>query len=199
MADRVEVTRHTDFDPDDVEWVRERPDRGAIEIVEPDPTWPEQFAEVAGRIADALGPAALAIEHVGSTSVPDLPAKPVIDVDLIVTDSADEASYVPALESAGFLLLLREPGFHQHRLLAGESPTVNLHVWSPGSPEAERHRLLRDWLVDHPADRARYADAKRSAAAATNGTDGTVQEYNERKQDVIRDILDRVFRAHGLA
>ena len=82
----------------------------------------------------------LALEHVGSTSVADLPAKPVIDIDLTVHDSSDEAAYVPALEEVGFVLQIREPRWHEHRCLVASSPAANLHVWSPDSPEAIRHR-----------------------------------------------------------
>jgi GrpB-like predicted nucleotidyltransferase (UPF0157 family) len=141
----------------------------------------------------------LALEHVGSTSVPGLPAEPVIEIDLTVADSADEAAYVPALATAGFVLLAREPSWHEHRcLVATAPPATNLHVWSPGSPEAIRHRMYRAWLCDHPDDRRRDADAKRAAAAAANESGEAVMDDNQRKQPVIRDILDRIFRAHGM-
>ena len=193
MGEHTDVTRHVDDDPDDVEWVRERPDRPLV-VVEPDPTWPQAYADVATRVRTALGDRVLALDHVGSTAVPGLPAKPVIDVDLTVADSSDEPSYVPALERVGFLLQLREPAWHQHRVLVGEQPPTNLHIWSPGSPEAVRHRIFRDWLIEHPDDRDRYVAAKRAAAGAT----ADVAEYNRHKQDVIREILDRAFRANGL-
>ena len=132
-----------------------------IAVIDPDPSWPAQFDELADRIRGALGGRVLALEHVGSTSVPDLPAKPIIDIDLVVTDSSDEAAYVPALEQIGFVLLVREPGWHQHRLMVATSPPANLHVFSPDSPEVIRHRMFRDWLRDHPDDRVLYTDAKR--------------------------------------
>jgi GrpB-like predicted nucleotidyltransferase (UPF0157 family) len=193
------VTRHSDADPDGVEWVGEDPVRSTIEIVDPDPAWPAHYAELAARVRRALGAAALALEHVGSTSVPDLPAKPVIDIDLTVADPRDEGAYVPALEREGFRLRLREPGWHEHRLLVTTSPPpANLHVFGADSPELVRHRMFRDWLRDHPDDRAQYAAIKRSSATASNAAAEAAVDYNRRKEPVIRDILDRMFRANGL-
>jgi len=145
-----------------------------------------------------LGDRALAIEHVGSTSVPGLPAKPIIDIDVSVVDPRAESTYVPDLEAIGFRLRVREPGWHGHRLLVVDRPRANVHVFGPDSPELIRHRMLRDWLIDHPDDRQRYAAAKRDSAAASNAAREAVIAYNQRKQPVIREILDRMFRAHGL-
>ncbi|HRE02752.1 MAG TPA: GrpB family protein, partial [Ilumatobacteraceae bacterium] len=104
-----------------------------------DPVWPERFARARERIAAALDAAALAIEHVGSTSVPGLSAKPVIDIDLTVADSSDEGAWLPQLEAAGFALAVREPDWEQHRMLRGADPAVNLHVFSAGAREPQRH------------------------------------------------------------
>lgn len=152
-------------------------------------------ADTAGA---ALGDVALSIEHVGSTSVPGLPAKPIIDIDLTVPDSRDEDAYRPALEAAGFLVLFREPVFHEHRFARSDSPPANIHIWSPDCPEAIRHRMLRDWLIAHPEEREQYAAAKFASAEQINAEGGRVMDYNQRKQPVIRDILERMFRAHGL-
>jgi GrpB-like predicted nucleotidyltransferase (UPF0157 family) len=193
------ITRHSDADPDGVDWVGEDPFPSPIEIVGPDPAWPTHYAELAERIRRALGAAALALEHVGSTSVADLPAKPIIDIDLTVADPRDERSYVPALEREGFRLRLREPGWHEHRLfVTTRPPRANLHVFGADSPELVRHRMFRDWLRDHPDDRAQYAAIKRSSAAAANADGEGVVDYNQRKEPLIRDILDRMFRANGL-
>jgi GrpB-like predicted nucleotidyltransferase (UPF0157 family) len=193
-----EITRHDDVDPDDDIWVGGQPVATPISVVESDPTWPHQFDVLATRIRDALGARVLALEHVGSTSVPGLPAKPVIDIDLTVVDSSDEVAYVPALERAGFVLRIREPRWHQHRCLMSTDPKSNVHVWGPGCPEAIRHAMFRDWLRTHPDDRARYADAKRSAADVSTAAGEAVMDYNLRKQPVIREILDEMFRAHGM-
>jgi GrpB-like predicted nucleotidyltransferase (UPF0157 family) len=193
-----DITRHDDYDPDDDPWVGGRPDVSPIAVADPDPSWPAQFEELAQRIRRALGDRVLELEHVGSTSVPGLPAKPVIDIDLTVADSSDERTYVPALEAEGFTLRIREPRWHEHRCLAAASPRCNLHVWSPDSPEVIRHRMFRDWLREHPEDRVRYAEAKRASADASNSAAEDVMAYNLRKQPVVREILDRMFRAHGM-
>jgi len=195
-----EITRHWDQDPDEIPWVAGHPASTApIEISEPDPAWPAQYEGLAARVRAALGERVVHLEHVGSTSVPGLPAKPIIDIDLTVPDSRDEPRYVPALEAAGFQLQIREPSWHEHRCFASTAgPRCNLHVWSPDSPEAIRHRMLRDWLREHADDRRRYAAVKRESADATNAAGGLVMDYNLRKEPVIREILDRVFRAHGL-
>jgi GrpB-like predicted nucleotidyltransferase (UPF0157 family) len=198
MATVEQITRHEDADPDDDVWVGAPPPPTPIDVVEADPSWPSQFEEVVSRIRRALGDRALALEHVGSTSVPDLPAKPIIDIDLTVSDASDESAYVPALESVGFVLTIREPSWHQHRMMVATSPVANLHVWSPDSPEAIRHVMFRDWLREHPDECRRYADAKRAAAEAANADGETMMDYNLRKQPVVREILDRIFRAHGM-
>jgi GrpB-like predicted nucleotidyltransferase (UPF0157 family) len=143
---------------------------------------------VAARVEAALGGAVVALEHVGSTSVPGLPAKPIVDVTLVVADPVDEATYVPALEDAGFLLHLREPGWHQHRLLKGSDPVVNLHVFGPGCAEVERMLLFRDRLRAHPDERERYAQAKRELAARTWAY---VQDYADAKSEVVEAIIAR--------
>ena len=131
--------------------------------------------------------------------MPGLAAKPIIDVDLTVIDSSDESAYVAPLEAAGFVLMIREPGWHQHRMMvAATSPLAKLHVWSPDSPEAIRHVMFRDWLRDHPNDCRRYADAKQAAAVASNEIGETVMDYNLRKQPVVRDILDHIFEVRGM-
>ena len=194
-----DITRHHDWADrknDDI-WVGRRPAPGPIVIVEHDPAWPDRYDAVAEQIRAALGDAVLALDHVGSTAVPGLAAKSVIDVDLTVVDSADEAIYVPALEASGFLLAIREPHWHEHRAFKGDDPRVNLHVFSPDCPEAIRHLMFRDWLRAHPDDVALYAGAKRAAAEST--ADGEhVMDYNQRKESVILEIYARMFAAHGL-
>jgi GrpB-like predicted nucleotidyltransferase (UPF0157 family) len=197
MPTPAEITRHHE-PAGDAEWVAGGPTRGPIEVVPYDPAWPDAYARVAALVRGALGEDALDLEHVGSTSVPGLPAKPVIDVDLTVADSGDEAAYLDRLEDAGFRLVVREPSWHQHRCLTLADPRTNLHVFSPGCPEVVRNTLFRDWLREHPDDLARYRDAKLGAAAASSAAGEHVMEYNKRKEPVIRDIHDRLFRAHGL-
>jgi GrpB-like predicted nucleotidyltransferase (UPF0157 family) len=138
------------------------------------------------------------LEHVGSTSVPGLAAKPIIDIDLIVADPGREQDYVPALERTGFRLTIREPWRYGHRALVADDPRCNLHVFGFDSPEPVRHRIFRDWLRGTPEDRDRYAAAKRQAAAAANASGEHVMQYNARKQQVLRDIYHRAFLATGL-
>lgn len=161
-----------------------------VEVVAPDPAWSQWYAELRGRLCDALGDRVLAVEHVGSTSVPGLWAKPVIDVDLTVADSGDEDAWLPALEAADFELRVREPDWEEHRCLRGNEPASNVHVFSPGAREPQRHRLFRDWLREHPEDRDRYAEVKRQVAAR-GFTDAT--RYNNAKAWIVYDIYERAF------
>ncbi len=170
-----------------------------IAVVAPDPGWPRVYAGLAGRIRAALGWRALQLDHVGSTAVPGLAAKPVIDIDLTVADPGREPDYVPALEAAGFTLAIREPWWYGHRVLrAAGRPRCNIHVFGFDSPEPVRHRIFRDWLRGNPADLDRYAAAKHQAAADANAGGEHVMQYNARKQQVVRDIYRRAFLASGL-
>jgi GrpB-like predicted nucleotidyltransferase (UPF0157 family) len=176
------------------EYLREvtigEPDRlsAPIELHEYDPAWPNVFAEEAAAISAALETRALRVEHVGSTSVPGLVAKPIIDIVLEVADSADEPAYVPDLERAGFTLRIREPRWFEHRMLRGQRRALNLHVFGAGCSETERMIRFRDRLRADPADRARYASAKRSLAARRWTY---VQEYADAKSAVVAAIMER--------
>jgi GrpB-like predicted nucleotidyltransferase (UPF0157 family) len=161
---------------------------GSIALREYDPEWAEQFAREAERVRSALGMRAMGIEHVGSTSVPGLIAKPVIDILLVVENSADEAAYVPALQAAGYVLRIREPEWHEHRMFNGAGIDLNLHVFTAGSVEIERLLLLRDRLRANPAERELYAATKRQLA---NRFWKYVQNYAEAKSEVIEAILRR--------
>lgn len=163
-----------------------------IVIGEYDPAWPAWFEWDRERIAAALGPVALSIEHAGSTSVPGLPAKPIIDILLQVDDTADEATYVPPLEEAGYRLRIREPEWLEHRLLRrrGEPHDVNLHVFSPRHAAEEIARMLafRDWLRTHEDDRNLYAATKRELSTRDWRY---VQDYADAKGEVVQQILSR--------
>lgn len=167
---------------------------GAVALREHDPAWAARYEAVRERIASALGAAALSIEHVGSTAVPGLPAKPIIDVNLLVADSRDEAAYVPALGAAGFAFRHREPDWFEHRMLRGEFPMVNLHVFSDGCDEAARMIALRDLLRADASARQRYAAAKRELAAR-DWSD--VQDYADAKTEVVRALLRDLSGAGG--
>jgi GrpB-like predicted nucleotidyltransferase (UPF0157 family) len=160
-----------------------------ILIANYDARWPELFRREAARIRRALGASALRIEHVGSTSVPGLAAKPVIDVLLEVADSADEGAYAPLLEAAGYSLHISEPDWYEHRLFKGPDSDINLHVFSAGCPEIERMIKFRDWLRSNAADRERYECVKCSLAAQEWNS---VQDYADAKTAVVAEILARV-------
>jgi GrpB-like predicted nucleotidyltransferase (UPF0157 family) len=118
----------------------------------------------------------------------------------VVADSADEAAYVPALVGAGFVHTIREPWWHEHRLLKYDDPVTHLHVFGPDCPEVIRHLMFHDWLVEHPEERERYATAKREAAAEMNARagGGTGMDYNRHKEPVVGEIYARMFRAHRM-
>jgi GrpB-like predicted nucleotidyltransferase (UPF0157 family) len=165
-----------------------RPLSGRILIVDYDPQWPEMFAREAERIQRALGSRALRIEHTGSTAVPGLPAKPVIDVVLEVTNSADESAYVPALEAVGYILRIREPNWHEHRLLKRTDTEMHLHVFSAGCPEIDRMLKFRDWLRNNTADRELYGRTKRDLVQKDWKH---MQNYADAKSAVVEEILAR--------
>lgn len=165
-----------------------KPLNGAITLVPYDPQWPTLFEREAQRIRAALGDKVLLLEHVGSTSVPGLMAKPVVDMVLAVADSADENAYVPALKNAGYRLRIREPQWHGHRLFKSPDIAGNLHVFSVGCPETERMLRFRNWLRAHDEDRELYQRIKRELAGRTWKY---TQNYADAKSDVVEEILAR--------
>lgn len=179
--------------PDEIE---EQPGRGIIGEVEQqaiviaayDPAWPRRFDREEAKVRAALGPAALSVEHVGSTSVPGLAAKPIVDMLLVVEDSGDEDSYLPALEEAGYVLRVREPDFEEHRMFRTPEKDVHIHVLSPDSREGKRLLLLRDHLRRNEEDRELYADTKRELASRDWPS---MQHYADAKTGIVEDILAR--------
>jgi GrpB-like predicted nucleotidyltransferase (UPF0157 family) len=170
-------------------WVTEPPRLvGRIEVADYDPAWLRLFQREADRIRAVLGKRVVQLEHVGSTAVPGLAAKPVIDILLVVPDSGDEPAYLPDLEAAGYVLVIREPKWHQHRMLKGPDTNVQLHVYSPGCPEIQRYLVFRDRLRSDPADRERYQRVKRELAQR-DWRYG--QQYADAKTDVVEEIIAR--------
>jgi GrpB-like predicted nucleotidyltransferase (UPF0157 family) len=175
-----------------------------VTLSEADPTWAHSFAVEENRIRAAVGEAVVELHHVGSTSVPGLAAKPIIDIVLVVTDSTDEPRYVPALEAAGYPLYLREPHWQQHRLFkrgmphftppepgqsgSGRGVKVNLHAFTSGSDEAHRMLVFRDWLRAHPADRDHYEQTERALAGRRWAY---VQDYADAKSAIVGEIMQR--------
>jgi GrpB-like predicted nucleotidyltransferase (UPF0157 family) len=161
---------------------------GRIELCDHDPRWPEIYEREAARVRDALCHRVVSLQHVGSTSVPGLPAKPIIDIVLEVHDSSDEPSYVANLEGAGYVLRIREPEWFEHRLFKSPDEDVNLHVFSGGCDETDRMVRFRDWLRSNPADRDLYARTKRDLAAREWKY---MQQYADAKTDIIAAITTR--------
>ena len=197
-----DIIKHYVDDGSSLERVNHRKSKLKMAIVEPNPNWPQRFQDTKARIESAVGQTALGIYHAGSTSVPGLPAKDVIDVDLVVKDIVDEASYVDQLQHAGFLFLFREPDWHQHRFFVDEGDRpgtypINLHVFGPDCPEVEKHRIFREWLLKTPGDLQLYAKVKRDSAAAAEAAGESMQEYTNRKDHVVKEILHRAFKDLG--
>ena len=161
---------------------------GPIVLAEYDPAWALLYQREADRVRATLGPRVRLLEHAGSTSVPGLAAKPIIDMVLAVADSADEAAYVPPLESAGYVLRIREPDWHEHRLFKGPDTNINLHTFSDGSSEIRRMLAFRDRLRTHDDERDLYLATKRELAAR-HWT--YVQDYADAKGEVVEAIIAR--------
>jgi len=200
VPSRLEIITFDDAPapPGESPWVPGAGPAVGVEVVDPDPAWTHLYDDLAGRIRIALGWRVLNLEHIGSTAVPGLPAKPIIDIDLTVADPGDEPAYVPALEATGFELRVREPWWYGHRVLRAVEPLCHVHVFGYDSPELVRHRVFRDWLRGNAAERELYARTKREAAAEANAGGEHAMQYNARKARVVREIYRRAFVAAGL-
>ena len=159
-----------------------------IEIVEYDSEWPRLYAREEERIRSLLGDRVVRIEHAGSTSVPGLPAKPIVDIVLEVPNSADEPSYVPDLEAAGYRVVIREPEWLEHRVFKGPDTNVNLHAFTAGCEEVDAMLLFRDHLRESAEDRELYERTKRELAAYPWKY---VQQYADAKTTVVQEIMER--------
>jgi GrpB-like predicted nucleotidyltransferase (UPF0157 family) len=189
----------SDRDPTDVAWYDEEVANATVgdpafntrpvEIHEYDPQWPRLYEREEARIRSALGEHVVRLEHAGSTAVPGLPAKPVIDMVLEVPDSAGEDTYVPRLEAAGYRLQIREPEWFEHRMFKGPDTNVNLHVFSAGSEEVARMLRFRDRLRENADERELYAATKRELASREWKY---VQQYADAKSEIVAEILARV-------
>jgi GrpB-like predicted nucleotidyltransferase (UPF0157 family) len=161
---------------------------GPIHLADYDPGWPVSYDREAARIRAALGDRVLVLEHAGSTSVPGLSAKPVIDIVLGVADPADEPAYVPDLVAAGYALHIREPDWHEHRMFKDRDPSVQVHVFAADSPEIVRMLAFRDRLRTHEDERRLYEATKRELAARQWAF---VQDYADAKGEVVEGIIAR--------
>ena len=159
---------------------------GRVRLSEPDPKWPYLFRQEESRVRSALGDRVLSLDHVGSTSVPGLAAKPCVDLLMVVADSADEPAYLPDLEKAGYSLVIAEPDWFEHRVLKGPSVNLNLHVFSEGCEVADRMRLFRDYLTADAGARERYTAVKRDLSERTWKR---IQDYADAKSDIVLELL----------
>ena len=161
---------------------------GPIFLADYDPAWPTLYEHEAERVRGVLGERVRLLEHVGSTSVPGLPAKPIVDMLLAVADSADEGGYVPSMEAAGYVVRIREPDWHEHRVFKGPDTDINLHTFSEGSSEIERMLAFRDRLRTHDDERDRYLRTKRELAARHWVY---IQDYADAKGQIVEAIIAR--------
>lgn len=151
-----------------------------------DDRWPALFKREKNRISKILKDRALMIEHIGSTSVPGLTAKPIIDILLVVEDAGKEELYVNDLCEHGYILRIKEPDFENHHMFKGPDTDINLHVFSKGSKEIEKYLLFRNYLRHHDDARQLYEDTKKELAKKTWKY---VQNYADAKTDVVQKIL----------
>ncbi|PWV52298.1 GrpB family protein [Nocardiopsis sp. L17-MgMaSL7] len=159
---------------------------GRVRLSEPDPKWPYLFRQEESRIRGALGDRVLSLDHVGSTAVSGLAAKPCVDLVMAVTDSADETAYLDDLEKVGYTLVIAEPDWYEHRVLKGPSVNLNLHVFSQGCEEIDRMRLFRDYLIADAGARERYTAVKRELSERTWKR---IQDYADAKSGIVTELL----------
>jgi GrpB-like predicted nucleotidyltransferase (UPF0157 family) len=160
-------------------------ERRAIVLMDYDSNWPVRFQDERAKITTALGTEAIRIEHIGSTAVPGLAAKPIIDVLVTVTDIEDEPRYLPALQRAGYVLRVREPA---HRMVRTPGLDVHVHICPEGDPAVTAYLAFRNRLRSSTADRDLYAATKRRLAQQDWPT---MDHYADAKSDVILQILSR--------
>jgi GrpB-like predicted nucleotidyltransferase (UPF0157 family) len=143
----------------------------AVRIVDYDPAWPELAAAEMARIEAALGEVAVRIDHVGSTAVPEMAAKPIVDLQVSVANVESTDRYAPALEAIGYLFAPDpdSPDFHFFGKPAERPRTFHLHVCAAGSEHECRHLALRDFLRANPEEATRYAERKRELVALRPG------------------------------
>lgn len=188
MDDVSNSTSISDEELQNVTIGERKPHNATITLLEYDSRWSKLFDREAERIRSELGDRALQMEHVGSTSVPGLCAKPIIDILLVVTDSGDESSFASSLEKAGYTLRIREPKWFEHRLFKGPDTDINLHVFSKGASQVDRMLRFRDWLRTNNSDRDKYARVKRNLAKREWRH---VQHYADAKDSIVQEIMDR--------
>ena len=160
-----------------------------LAVVGYDEGWRDAFLDQEERLRTALGTAAVRVEHIGSTSVPGLAAKPIIDIVVAVDDITAEEDYLGPLLTAGYVLRVRGPG---RRLVRTPSRDVHVHILEKGDEAIERYLVFRDRLRTDAGDRALYASTKR--ALIEQGFDD-MNAYSDAKTEVVTGILRRAAAA----
>ena len=155
-----------------------------LEVLDYDDRWPGIFAEHRDRLAAALRGVPVDIEHIGSTSVPGLAAKPIIDIVIAVDDITAEEDYLDPIVAAGYVLRVREPG---HRMVRTAALDVHVHIFQKGDPAVTKYLLFRDRLRGDSDDRALYARTKEALV----GQFDDMNAYSDAKTEVIAGILAR--------
>lgn len=158
-----------------------------IHLEEYNDEWPRLFQREKKRLQNLLGKEAVQIEHIGSTSVPGLCAKPIIDILLVVEDTEKEDCYVPALLGAGYVLKIYEPEFEHHHMFKGPDTDINLHVYPVGSQEIIKYIRFRDYMRRNKDAMKLYADTKRELAKRKWKY---VQNYADAKSEVVTKIIN---------
>jgi GrpB-like predicted nucleotidyltransferase (UPF0157 family) len=162
-----------------------------VEVVPHNPQWPDAFEAEAKQVAAALGESVVAIHHIGSTAIPNIYAKPVIDLLIEVKDITEVDGRGSAMESLGYEVM-GEYGIAGRRYFRKDNQegirTHNIHAFEAGSAEVERHLAFRDYLIAHPRDAERYSELKRALAEEhpqsmeryMDGKDGFIKEIDQR-------------------
>jgi GrpB-like predicted nucleotidyltransferase (UPF0157 family) len=155
-----------------------------VVIAEYDEAWPARFESERRRLASALGDDAVMVEHIGSTAVPGLAAKPIIDILVTVEQVDPDEKYTHRLEALGYVLRVREP---DHRMFRTQARDVHVHVWPVAHEAVESYLVLRDWLRYDEASRLLYERRKRELAGREWAD---MNHYAEAKSDVVVGILE---------
>jgi len=164
-----------------------------IEVVPYDPAWPDRFQEVADELAALFGDEIVAIHHIGSTAVPSLAAKPIVDLCVEVRDLARVDAFDAEMVRRGYLVR-GEAGIAGRRFFVKGTEEVrshHVHTYQVGHAEVERHLVFRDYLIAHPAEAALYGRVKEEAARRFPHD---IEGYMEAKKDL---ILDRIQKAEA--
>ena len=158
----------------------------SVLVVPPNPLWATEYQLHERQIRAALRDSICLLEHIGSTAVPGLAAKPIIDILLVVEEPKDEDSYVPPLSRAGYRLHRREPELDEHRLLKGVAPDANVHIFPPSSREVQRYLRFRDRLRRDVVARLAYEQEKlRLASMLWPSTN----HYADAKSEIVERLL----------